>query len=334
MSKELKIAFLAVLLIAASNYFGGVCERIGQGYELILAPSREILGLAVRFFLATGAVAMTAGLVAALVRPFWASFIVFALSALAMLLGWELKTSSGILATVYFIASLIYAERIARELEDRLRFSVRPISQSQSILITALLTVACGSFYSGYATEIRQRGFSIPPALVERVEGRMEKEIIEFPLADLGEAALTSFRDQFEQVLLDEMEEEVSKRLPAAQSEVIMVEFRRQFVEALDEMERETGERLQDIEMDTFVAGFREQFETTMVEVVENAIRPYEHWIPVVLAISLFSLLATTAVLLSWIPTVALMFLFPLLTALGVTRVAAETGIVRRLTLD
>ena len=68
MEKELKIAVFAVLLIAASYFFGDVCERIGQGYELILSPSREILGLALRFFLAMGAVAITAGLVAALVR--------------------------------------------------------------------------------------------------------------------------------------------------------------------------------------------------------------------------------------------------------------------------
>jgi len=334
MSKELKIAFFAVLLIATSYYFGGVCERIGQGYELILSPSGEILALALRFFLAVGAVAITAGLVAALVRPLWASFVVFAFSALAMLAGWELKTSSCILAAVYFIASLIYVERTARELSERLRFSVKPISQSQSILLTALLVVACGSFYSSYAADISREGFSIPPALVEMVVGRMEKEIIEFPLADLGEVAFTSFRGQFERILIEQLREEVSKRLPAAQAELVMAEFERQFAEVLDRMERETGERLRGIEMDTMVAEFREQFERTLVEFVESAIRPYEHWIPVVLAISLFSLLATITALLSWIPIVALMVIFPLLTALGVTEVVPETGIVRRLILD
>ena len=333
MRKELKGAAFAVLLIAASYYFGDVCERIGQGYELILFPSREILGLAIRFFLAMGVVAITAGLVAALIRPLWVCFIVFALSALAMLLGWGLKTSSGILTAVYFIASLIYVERIARELNDRLRFSVGPISQSQRILISTLLIVACGSFYFGYAAEIDREGFSIPPALVEMAVGRMEKEVVKFLPADLGEVALTSIRDQFERVLLDEMEEEVASRLPAAQAEVVMAEFGRQFEKILDEMEREAGERLQGIERDAIVAEFREQFERTLVEFVENAIRPYEQWIPFVFAISLFSLLATITVLLSWIPIVALMVIFPLLTVLGVTKVVAETGLIRRLTL-
>ena len=332
MEKELKIAVFAVLLIAASYFFGDVCERIGQGYELILSPSREILGLALRFFLAMGAVAITAGLVAALVRPLWVSFVVFGLSALAMLLGWELKASGGLLTAVYFIASLIYVERIAQELNDRLRFSVGPISQGQPILITALLIVACGSFYFGYAAEIKREGFSIPPALVEIAVERMEKEVGELLPADLGEAAVTSFRDQFERAL-DEMEKELSNHLPAAQAEALMAEFRHQLERILDEMEKEAGERLSVAETDAIMARFREQFERTLVELAEKAIRPYERWIPLVFAISLFTLLATITRLLSWIPVLALMVIFPLLTVLGVTKGVAETRVVKRLTL-
>ncbi len=332
MHKELKSAAFAVLIIAASYFFGDVCKRIGQGYELVLSPSGETLDLALRLLLALAAVAITAGLVAALVRPRWACFLIFALSALAMLLGWELKASGGVLTAVYFIASLIYVERIAGELNDRLHFSVRPISQSQSILLTTLIIVACGSFYFGYAAEIEREGFSIPPALVEMVVERMEKEAIRLLPADVGEAAIAGFRDQFERVL-DEMEEEVSKRLPAAQAEVVMAEFRHQLERVLDEMEKEAGEHLQAVERDAIVAEFREQFERTLVEFVEKAIRPYERWIPLVFAISLFTLLATITRLLSWIPIVVLMVIFPLLTALGVTEVVAETGLIRRLTL-
>ena len=334
MYRELKSAVFAVLLIAASYYFGDVCERIGQGYDLILLPSEGILGLALWFFLAMGAVVITAGLVAALVRPLWACFVVFGLSAVAMLLGWGLKASGGILAGVYFIASLIYVERIARELNDRLRFSVRPISQSQRILISTLLIVACGSFYFGYAAEIDREGFSIPPALVEMVADKVENEAIKLLPEDWGEAAMARFRDQVEQVLLDELEKEVASRLPAVQGEALMAEFRRQLARVLNNMEEEASERLSAAERDAIVAELREQFERTLVEFVENAIRPYEQWIPFVFAISLFSLLATITALLSWIPILALMVIFPLLTALGVTREVAETGIVRRLTLD
>jgi len=330
--KRLKIVFFAVLLIAASYYYGAVCERIEQGYGLILSPSGETLHLALRLLLAMGAVAVTAGLVAALVRSRWACFLIFALSALAMLLGWELKASGGLLTAAYFIASLIYAERIAGELDDRLSFSIGPIGHSQSVLITTLVIVACGSFYFGYAAEIEREGFSIPPALVEMAVEIMEKEVGGLLPADLGEAAVTRFRDESERVL-SEMENEVANRLPAAQAEVVMAEFRRQLEKVLDEMEKEAGERLQNVERDAIVAEFREQLESTLVELVEKAIKPYERWIPLVLAISLFSLLATITGLLSWIPILALKVIFPLLAILGVTEVAAETRVVRRLTL-
>jgi len=332
MHKELKSAVFAVLLIIASYYFGAVCERIGQEYELILSLSGETLHLALRLLLAVGAVAVTAGLVAALVRSLWACFLVFALSALAMFLGWELKASGGLLTAVYFVASLIYAERIAGELNDRLRFSVRSISQSQSILLTTLVIVACGSFYFGYAAEIDREGFSIPPALVEMVMGKMETEVSKLLPADLGEAAIAEFRDQVEG-LLEEMAREVSRLLPEAVGEATMAEFSGQLERALGEMEKEAGERLQTVGREAIMKRFMDQFERTLKEFVEEVIRPYERWIPLILAISLFSLLAPIAVLLSWIPALALAVIFPLLTALGVTRVVAETGIVRRLTL-
>jgi hypothetical protein len=332
MHRGLKSAIFAVLLIAASYFFGDVCERLCQAHELILYPSREILGLTLRFFLAMGAVAITAGLVAALVRPLWACFIVFALSALAMLLSGELKASSGVLTAVYFIVSLIYAERTASELNDRLRFSVRPISQSQSILLTTLLIVACGSFYFGYAAEIEREGFSIPPALVEMVMGRMEKEIVKLLPADPGEAAIDEFREQFGG-LLDEMAKEIGKLLPEAVREPAIAQFREQLDRALDEMEKETVERLQTVEREAIIARFVEQFEEALKDLVEEAIRPYAHWIPRILAISLFTSLVTITRFLSWIPTLVLRGVFPLLTALGVTKVVAETRLVRRLTL-
>jgi len=332
MHKELKSAVFAVLLIAASYFFGGACERIGQGYELILFPSGEVLGLALRFFLAVGAVALTAGLVAALVRPLWACFIVFALSALAMLLGWELKASSGVLTAVYFIASLIYAQGIAGELDNLLSFSVGPMSQSQPVLLTTLIIVACGSLYFGYAAEIDREGFSIPPALVKMVMGRVEKEVSKLLPAAEGEEAIAKFREQFEG-LLEQVEKEVGELLPEAVREATMAQFRGQLERALDDMEKEAGKPLQTVGREAVIAKFMDQFEEAMKEFVEEAIRPYEQWIPRILAISLFTSLVTITRFLSWIPILALRVIFPLLTALGVTKVVTQTREVKRLTL-
>jgi hypothetical protein len=114
-----------------------------------------------------------------------------------------------------------------------------------------------------------------------------------------------------------------------------MVEFRRQFEKVLEDMEKEAADRLQtnEDEREAIEAEFREQLERTLPELAEEVIRPYERWIPVVFAISLFTLLGTITALLSWVPILALAGIFPILTALGVTKTVAETGIVRRLTL-
>ncbi|MBM4467239.1 MAG: hypothetical protein FJ014_17075 [Chloroflexi bacterium] len=332
MSKELKSALFAVLLIAVSYYFGSVCERVGQSYALILSPSRQILGLAIRFLLAVGAVALTAGLVAALVRPLWACFLIFALSALAMLLGWELAASSGALTAAYFIASLFYAQGIAGELDNRLSFSVRPIWHVQPILLMALVIVACGSFYFGYAAEINREGFSIPPFLVEMVMGKVEEEVTKVLPEVGGEAAIAMFREQLEEAL-EEMGKEVGRLLPEAIRDASMAKFRGQLERALDEVEREAGKRLQAADKEAIMARFREQFEEALTELVKEAIRPYERWIPLVFAISIFVSLVTITRLLSWIPILALRGIFPLLTALGVTKIVIETRQVKRLTL-
>ncbi len=250
-----------------------------------------------------------------------------------MLLGWELKISSVVLTAVYFIASLIYAQGIAGELDNRLRFSVGPIWHSQPILLTTLVIVACGSFYSGYAAEIERAGFSIPPVLAEIVMDRIEEEVVKLLPAIGGKEAIAGFREQLEEAL-EEMGKDVARLLPEAGREAAIATFRDQLKRTLDEMEREAGERLEATGKEAIMAKFRDQLERALVELVENAIRPYQRWIPLVLAINLFTLLAAIAFLLSWIPILALMVIFPLLTALGVTKVVAETRVVKRLTLS
>jgi uncharacterized membrane protein len=332
MHKELKSAVFAVLLIAASHLFGNICEQIGQAYGLILYPSTDILDLGIQLLLAIGAVALTAGLVAVLVRPLWVCFIVFGLSALTMLISWELKASSAVLTAVYFIASLIYGQSIAGELENRLRFSVRPIYQSQSILLVALVIVTCGSFYLGYAAEIRREGFSIPPFLIEMVMGRVEQEVSKLLPTDVGEKAIAEFREQLEGAL-EEIGQEVARLLPEALREASIAEFRSQLTRALDEMEKEASERLEAADREAVMTQFGRRLKRALVELVENAIRPYEQWIPRILAINLLMFLLTITGLLSWTPILALWVIFPLLTALGVTKVTTATREVERMTL-
>jgi hypothetical protein len=197
MSKWLKVAFFTALLIGAGYFFGAICRQIGQAYELVLAPSRELLFLLLWFLLALGAIMVSAGLVAALLQPMSVALIAFALSGLAMLVGWRLAVVSSILVLVYLVAASLYVVGVARELNERIRFSVHSLSAGQDMLLMALVLVACGSLYPGYAAQIEREGFSMPESYIEVFMEQMEKQIEARVPAEERAEAVAEFRAQF-----------------------------------------------------------------------------------------------------------------------------------------
>jgi hypothetical protein len=164
-TKSAKIAVLAILLIAAGFFFGKACQGINQQYHLILSLDRDFLYSLLSLLVAMVAVAVTGGLVAALVRPLWISVVAFAVSALAAFIAWEFSLTSAVVALIYFAVSLLYTRGVAEALDNRLKFSVEPISGSQSALLAGLAIAACVSLYFGYSTEIKEQGFVFPPAI-------------------------------------------------------------------------------------------------------------------------------------------------------------------------
>jgi len=225
MSRIIRIVILAGLLVAASYLLGTICRRVQWGYELIFAPSLE-LGMLLLWCLAgAGAVAVASGLAAALVRPLWASALAFLLASLALLLGWEVRRGTGLLALLYFLALLLYAVGTARALEERVRFSVRAVSDGLSLLLTVLVLIACGGIYFGYATKVEAEGFSIPSTLKEtfvemimqRLSAQMEAQ--EELKPEEREKQLAEIREQMERMWLGEAESRLKpyeRFIPAA----------------------------------------------------------------------------------------------------------------------
>jgi len=165
--KSTKIIVLAILLIAAGFFFGTACERISQQYQLVLMLDRGFLYVLLWLVAATATVAVTGGLVAALVRPLWVCVAAFAVSALAVLIAWEVSLASGVVTLIYLAVSLLYCRGVAEALDNRLKFSVEPISGSQSTLLAGLAIAASASLYFGYAGEIQEQGFAFPPVVRE-----------------------------------------------------------------------------------------------------------------------------------------------------------------------
>ena len=270
MSKWVKAGFFAVLLIGAGYYFGTICKQIDHVYELILAPSKDLLIQILWLLLSLSLVLVCAGLVAALIRPTWVGFIAFALSGLAVLFGWHISAITGILAFIYILAGVAYIRSVDGQLNQQIKFSVRPIGQSQGILLTVLILVACSSLYLGYREHIQREGFSIPESYIE--------------------------------ILMELMEKQIVARVPVGGSGVVIQ--------------------------------FREEFQKMIDSFIEGAVKPYDRYIPLAMALSLFMPLMTITGLLTWVPSLFLKVLLISLTALGVTKTVTETREVQRLIID
>jgi len=235
-----------------------------------------MLKLGLWLLLAIVVVAVTAGLVAALLRPLWVALVAFALSALAMILGWQVGIGPVLLGLLYFVICLLYARGVTKALDERLRFSVDPVSRGLSLLLMVLALVACGSLYIGYAAQIEKEGFTFPPA----------------------------FKEMMTKMTITPM---------------------REAIEARADLTPEEKERA--------LAEMEEGFEEMWMGPLEEMIKPYERFIPVVMAIGTFMTLQTILGLLSWVPGLILAMIFPLLEITGMTRVVRETREVERLVI-
>ena len=178
------------------------------------------------------------------------------------------------LILVYLTVACLAALQAAKELNERINFSVRSIDAAQGLLLMALILVACGSLYFDAAEHIEREGFSIPEyytnALVEPIVAQMEKQIEgTIPFVDLEEA--------------------------------------------LEE--------------------FRVQFQRTLDDFFQRMIKPYEKYIPLGIAVSVFMSLVTVSRLLIWVPAVILELIFSLLISAGVIKVVRERRETQRLVI-
>lgn len=206
MDKRYKIAFFTGLLVVAGYFFGTVCKRIDRSFELILYPSKELLVLLLWYLLALGAILICAGLVATLLRPVRVGFFAFALSGLAMILGWGISLFSAVLILVYLVTAYLYLGGVAKELNERIKFSVRAISEAHGLLIIGLILLVSGSLYRGLDVYFEREGLTLPEAYIELFMQPLQKRIEEQVPAEERQRAVAEFREEFQKSIDEFME--------------------------------------------------------------------------------------------------------------------------------
>jgi hypothetical protein len=181
----IKTAIFVFVLFITSIPFGAACGQVSRQYEALFFPALGLLILAIWVFGTMALVTMAAGLVAALVRPFWVIILAFALSALAMilamLLAWKISIVPVILGLFYAVLAIAYARSVAGELNNRLDFSVHVIGEGQKTLLFALILAVSVSFALGYREDALRRGSIVPPvckqAVMEMIIPRLQAQI-------------------------------------------------------------------------------------------------------------------------------------------------------------
>ena len=160
----IKVIVFGVLLAGAGAFFGLALKWAGDGY-VHLVPGTWVLWDAIRLGLCVmgsfAAVAVTAGFVAILIRPFWVAALCFLVSSLSLFLTFEISILSLVIALIYFVMGIGYLVGVRTEIAHRIKFSIWQIRGSQTVLLVVLVALACTSLYFGYAKKIDTEGFSL-----------------------------------------------------------------------------------------------------------------------------------------------------------------------------
>jgi hypothetical protein len=219
MGRVLKIGLLTLPLIAAAWFFGMVCRRLEAGHLLLALTLRDLLPLLRDLVLALAALALTSGIAALLFQPLWIAGVAFALSGLALLLGWGVTMPHALLTLLFVLAGLGHSALTQRDLSQRTHFSVASAALSQLGLLVVLAAIAAGALYMGAAGYIREQGFSIPEQYSSEFAERLaSRAAAPFPSL-IQEQVYNTVRSYAEQLLTEELKQlmkPVSPYVPVA----------------------------------------------------------------------------------------------------------------------
>jgi ABC-type multidrug transport system fused ATPase/permease subunit len=206
-----KVIVFGVLLAAAGAFFGLALKWAGDGY-VHLVPGTWVLWDAIRLGLCVmgsfAAVAVTAGFVAILIRPFWVAVLCFLVSSLSLFLTFEISILSLVIALIYFVMGIGYLAGVRTEIAHRIKFSIWQIRGSQTVLLVFLVALACTSLYFGYAEKINAEGYKLNDKAISGVVTFVRDHVIDrvFPEEDINKAQiLEDLRGYLDNDLQDDM---------------------------------------------------------------------------------------------------------------------------------
>jgi hypothetical protein len=206
-----KVIGFGVLLAVAGAFFGLALKWAGDGY-VYLVPGTwgkwEAIQLGLCVMGSFAAVAVTAGFVAILIRPFWVAVLCFLVSSLSLFLTFEISILSLVIALIYFVMGIGYLAGVRTEISHRIKFSIWQIRSSQTVFLVVLVALACTSLYFGYAEKINAEGYELNDKAINGIVSFTRDHVIDvvFPEEDINKAQiLEDLRYYLDNDLQDDM---------------------------------------------------------------------------------------------------------------------------------
>ncbi|MFA6099355.1 MAG: hypothetical protein WC750_00575 [Patescibacteria group bacterium] len=174
----IKTIVCILLFLASVAFFAYICRQLSDNYMLLLIPTTSAtatwfgnLCVAVLFL------AIMAGVVAILVRPFWLVIIAFLLSAVLypLIVGPSLAT--WIAAGVFAVLMCIFLLYVANQLKNQINFSAHPLSDMKLLLLSLLVVQVCVAFGLGYVQDSVRRNYLLPPEIKSQIAGTIYNQL-------------------------------------------------------------------------------------------------------------------------------------------------------------
>jgi hypothetical protein len=169
-----KLALCVIGFIAAAAFFAYACVELRVDYFRLFSPTAtQTLSWLVRLGIAAFLVMLTFGVMVVLVRPvaIAAGAVVAGMAVYAVVLGGGLVTwyAAGVVAIVFLILLL----SVAKQLENQIDFSVRPMGDKE-LALSSLLAILIGvSAGMGYYRDAARGEYLVPPQIVATVRQQM-----------------------------------------------------------------------------------------------------------------------------------------------------------------
>jgi hypothetical protein len=178
-AKPLKTALLAMLVTTTGLWCGIVCARLEAAAQFLSPPFGQLTRLFPWLLLLLLLVMVAWGLASSLLQDWRVAAATCTLSGLALLAGWGWSGPGVGFSMLYMLAGFAQIKLTRRELEQRLRFSVRAIAAHGRLTATVLTLVLAGSFYLGLSEQVRGDGFSIPDGQMNRFTGDIASQVVD-----------------------------------------------------------------------------------------------------------------------------------------------------------